>query len=288
MKIFFVFIFLLICSGAFADVRTPTAQESAGTNTDARRIANKIYDTFSNTSCANPGNDFIRRACKLNKDTSRALILWNVSQDILFSYYDELHTRMTEIGRATNRTVKHETDTDEYDGISEKLWLDRGDLDLEKCNWDFAARRACDYPDGFENFSVDLYDSNPYMSKEQTTIVMNVQIDSPNENKVNSISIDFNAYDSDRTMGVSVIVSGTEYKYDEFYNWQNQTAQDIRDGMYVKVPKKKGRQPKGSPFPDIEWQMDDSREWQSQKIPDAVVFMQTIDANLSVSGGNFE
>ena len=275
-KIFMVALLMQI-SGAFADVRMPTAQEKATTNLEARRIAQEISDIYDNANCQNPNEEFIMRICAMhNNDISKTLILLYATEKVMMSYKNEIQLRMEQKGIESKRQVKRQSYDMANGQKTELYWLDRGDLDSKKCQSTAKKKAACDYPDGFEEFSTSFYDSNANSCKDSSTMIFTVTIDKPSENKVNIIEISLNVNDYPDSMSVGSVVEGTEYNYKEFYAWQNQTAQDIRNGMYVKASLKDGSRADAR----ARWVMDDSREWASQNnLPDAIMFSAAKDAS---------
>ncbi len=165
-----------------ADVKNSTEAEKLSTNIEARQIAHDIQDAFEQTTCDNPKDDVVKRACNLSDKTSKALILWRISEEFISKYYDDKIQQMQNQSAQTNRPVSQDTDKNENE-MNETFWLDRGDMDGKKCQWDFDKRNACDYPDGFEEFSVSYHDSNLDLSDEETWIILNVWLDNPTETR---------------------------------------------------------------------------------------------------------
>ncbi len=276
MKKFLFVGFFCICA-----TNSLFAADTGENNVFARRAADEIYNLFLRTDCRATDDDFVRRACKLNDKTTKSLILWHIAEYKMQEYLNNLIADMDKISARTGRSVRYAEYDDGYGNISQEWWLDRGELDDVKCNWDFAARQACFYPDDFMEYKISFSDTNS--ENDITMQKISVQIDNPDANTTNFMDVFLYAsyYDDDNNK-VYVIIGGNEYKYDDFYKWQNQTAQDVKNGMFVKVSRKEKRrqakQLKNSPFRPIEWMMDEGKEWASQKLPKVIMFERAIDA----------
>lgn len=182
--------------------------------------------------------------------------------DKSFQYYKNKYMAMLQdMSELTGRAIK----TQNTDG-QENLWLDRGQLDNMDVCYNLLERQACDYPDGFLEFSVT------HNTREPQSLL--VQMDSPETNTHYSISIQLT---NDSTMAFSselyaqyddirLRVMAEEYDYDDWYVWRNQEVADIRAGKYIPMPD--GEQPdENSPFGAMAIKMDDSREWESNNLP---------------------
>lgn len=123
-----------------------------------------------------------------------------------------------------------------------------------------------------------MYDSNPDMKNAQTIQSLKASIDNIDENKTSIINISINNYKSSGILSTDILIEGDEYKYNEYYDWQNQTAQDIRNGKMVKVSKQEREKYKGSPF-SVEWTMDTTKNWASNVVPKSIGFSREINSS---------
>jgi len=271
---------------AAAGVRDLSAQERVTTNVMAHDIANEIDTLFKNIKCGQNNDEFIAQACKLDDKPAKSLILFYIAEYKIQEYLLDFQEKMDKISAETGRKVKHETYDNDHGQVMHVWWLDRGELDDKKCKWDFAKRQACFYPDEFKEFRIEFFEGDSDNNQELTMQTLTVHIDNPGDNKTNFVDISFNASYYNLSNNSAVVnVDGNEYKYDAFYKWQNQTVQDIHDGMFIKVPRKERREQqktlsKNSPFRPIKWRTDDSKEWPSLILPEVIVFGQTIDASV--------
>ena len=132
--------------------------------------------------------------------------------------------------------------------------MDKKIDNMDVC-YNLLERQACDYPDGFLEFSVT------HNTREPQSLL--VQMDSPETNTHYSISIQLI---NDSTMAFSselyaqydnirLSVMAEEYDYDDWYVWRNQEVADIRAGKYI--PVSDGEQPdENSPFGAMAIKMD--------------------------------
>lgn len=177
-----------------------------------------------------------------------------------FEYYDQKYTELlNEASKNTGRSIKTEKHDLNYGVKEENIWLDRGKLDDEDLCYNLLERRACDYPDGFEDFSITKTVSDTVSS-------LFVLIDDKNSNTHYSVKISLssdNTYSEDEYF---IEVSISEYTYDEWHAWRNQEMADIRAGKYIKVPDDEQSDP-NSPFYSLSIKMNESRDWKSNLIP---------------------
>ena len=184
-----------------------------------------------------------------------------------FEYYDKKYTQMLQdASNSTGRAIKTDTQ-DLINGMTrEKLWLDRGELDNANLCYNTVERRACDYPDGFEDFDIEKDTGG-------TIQTLRIDMDDKESNTHYEIYISLtNTSDNYETTGMAQqfdnIVLRTmveEYNYDEWYAWRNQEMADVRAGKYIPVTENEKPVP-NSPFSAAE-KIDNSREWKSIKLP---------------------
>lgn len=184
-----------------------------------------------------------------------------------FEYYDNKYTQMLQdASNSTGRAIKTDTQ-DLINGMTrEKLWLDRGELDNANLCYNTVERRACDYPDGFEDFGIEKDTGG-------TIQTLRIDMDDKESNTHYEIYISLtNTSDNYETTGMAqqfdnIVLRTTveEYNYDEWYAWRNQEMADVRAGKYIPVTENEKPAP-NSPFSAAE-KIDNSREWKSIKLP---------------------
>lgn len=184
-----------------------------------------------------------------------------------FEYYDEKYNQMLdEASKSTGRIIKTETKDLGNGMYQESAWLDRGELDNEDKCYNLLERRACDYPDGFEEFSVvknigggmqNIYASIDDIDSNTHYEILILLASSASEYKDDNL---------EQFMG-SIFLNATidEYEYDEWYAWRNQEMADVRAGKYI-LDENEQVDP-NSLFGGPMIQMDESREWESSNIP---------------------
>ena len=184
-----------------------------------------------------------------------------------FEYYDKKYIQMLQdASNSTGRAIKTDTQ-DLINGMTrEKLWLDRGELDNANLCYNTVERRACDYPDGFEDFDIEKDTGG-------TIQTLRIDMDDKESNTHYEIYISLtNTSDNYETTGMAqqfdnIVLRTTveEYNYDEWYAWRNQEMADVRAGKYIPVTENEKPAP-NSPFSAAE-KIDNSREWKSIKLP---------------------
>ncbi len=273
-----IFLFCLLCgiTPVFAGVREPTAQERETTNLLAQEIIKRLEDKLNTAyqeGATGQDAEFVRQALALpDPGDGKYLVLVYFADQLFYEYKNKIVEFLEQKSHETGRKLIAET-SELDDGYTEsRWWLDRGKMDSEKCNWDFKKRQACDYEDGFSEYSIisRVYntDDNFYWSQD-----LRVHFDDVAQNKTNIISFVVTTRKSRNEnqimYDVNVRISGDEQKYDEFYKWQNQMAADVRAGWFRRATRAEKRKYKGSPF-SVDWVGDESQEWESQKIPDSI------------------
>ena len=182
-----------------------------------------------------------------------------------FEYYDTKYTQMLkDASESTGRIIKTESH-DMGNGMrQEYAWLDKGELDNENMCYNLLERRACDYPDGFEEFSI----VKNIGGNIQSINISTDDIDSNTHYEISiSLSNNYENNNSEQFLGsITLHVFIDEYEYDEWYAWRNQEMADIRAGKYI--PVSENEQPdSNSPFGKLVIKMDESRKWESNNIP---------------------
>ena len=184
-----------------------------------------------------------------------------------FEYYDEKYNQMLdEASKSTGRIIKTETKDLGNGMYQESAWLDRGELDNEDKCYNLLERRACDYPERFEEFSVVKNIGGDIQN-------INIRMDDIDSNTHYEISIilassasEYKDDNLEQFMG-SIFLNAIidEYEYDEWYAWRNQEMADVRAGKYI-LDENEQVDP-NSLFGGPMIQMDESREWESSNIP---------------------
>lgn len=268
--------------------RKLTPEEATTTNVLAKEIASQLNNKL-NTSYQDGGTskdaEFVRRALALpDSEDGKYLVLAYYTEKLFYEYKNKFIEFLEQKSRETGRKLIAETH--EFDDFTEYWWyLDRGDLDSENCIWDLKKRQACDYPAGFVEYRITMRIFNdPRQNNFEWNQELFVQFDDMVQNKTNNILFHLSTQEwrneNEIMYDIGVKISGTEQKYDEFYKWRNQQAADIRNGMYVKLPRSEWRKWKGVPFNES-WMVDTSKEWESQKNPDSVEFGEYFSATYS-------
>ena len=185
-----------------------------------------------------------------------------------FEYYDKKYTQMLQdASNSTGRVIKSETNNLTGGITWERIWLDNGELDNEDMCYNLLERRACDYPNGFEEFriikniggKIQSLDISMDDTASNTHYVISIDLTNDSDDwQHNNISQSFD------NITLSVLVD--EYDYDKWYAWRNQEMADVRAGKYIPVSDN-GQPDPNSPFYPLAIQMDDSREWKSNKLP---------------------
>lgn len=227
--------------------------------------------------------DFVARIA--NHTDNQKIVYYNnyLAQMFFYKYYNFFLWDLEEKNKESGREIKREVNGNGY----ADYWLDRGIMDSEECQsmtyktknnshreqekrLNYIKDHTCFYPEGFENYSVMYRD-------EDTIKTLNVTKD----DKANGIHADYHislirspytdADNPDDVMtSLNLSVSYTVYDYSEWYEWEKQRAQDIKDGMYQIIgPKKKSECNKKSPFGCWFIGNDDMEKWKSSKIPDS-------------------
>ena len=217
-------------------------------------------------------------------DTQKIVYYKNYLAEMFFEkYYNFFLWDLEEKSKEFGREIKQKVNGDKY----ADYWLDRGIMDSDKCQSMIYKRKnnskreqtkqlnyikdhTCFYPDGFENYSIMYRDDDTIKTLDI------VKDDSAKDmHTVYKVSLFRSPYaDADNPddimASLNLYVSYTVYNYSEWYEWENQRAQDIKDGMYQIIgPKKKSECNEKSPFGCWFIGNDDMEKWKSSKIPDS-------------------
>ena len=224
----------------------------------------------------------IKFAESLEKLSARAQVVvvrsWLAEQSMEY-YFEYYMQRLRDESEKTGRKIKSYKDEDLG---RTSYWLDRGEHDDDEKCFNFEKRLACDYPDGFQDFSINYDTGDPYTS-------LYINYDLPDENKRynKTISLYKDVYhDQNQTLAdYTLRIFINEYNYDDYYKWLNQRAADVRAGMYVPTTY---TGPADSPFAysGTGWEMDTSKQWESQTSPGSFVIGTVSSHNLFETHSN--
>ena len=192
-------------------------------------------------------------------------------------YFDKYMQMLRDASTTTGREIK--SAKVEKTGQTE-WWLDRGELDdAEKC-FNPLERVACDYPNGFTEFSILYTSSTTDDAGELQTL--SVTYDDITENQHITVSITLNTYyykdndNLDQSKTFNIYIATTDYN--KWYSWKNQEKADIRAGMLV-APEEQSET--NSTFGKKIYEMDTSRNWESNTIPGEYVWgINTTESKL--------
>lgn len=215
--------------------------------------------------------DFITGISSMSDEEQLGLMRGWLAKKTFKFYYDKYMSEIKAQGEKTGRAIKTKTYGTADNVIEQLYWLDRGNLDKQECEQDILERRACDYPDGFEEYEIS---HETITSKDKNRIIESFIVDkddiAANSRKFISVTLtvsNINSYNA-KYFNYTVSASVTTEKYDEYHKRRNQEAADIRAGKYVQ--RAKGYVTN-----------DDGRKWDSDWLPDAAVTDLTIDYNYS-------
>lgn len=231
----------------------------------------------------NEDTDFITGISDMSDEEQVPLMRsWLAKRTFKF-YYDKYMAEIKSQSEKTGRKIKTEThqfDEKSYIITYTYYWLDRGKLDEKECERELLKRRACDYPDGFEEYEISyrkIEAKNDYHIVEHFTI--NKDDVAANSNKY--IWVDLTSASTKSAnindWSFSINAGGQAEKYEAHHKWRNQEVADIRAGKYRKPTKEE--RAKYNVF-KISIVSDDSRKWDSNELfPAAAV--TSINADYS-------
>jgi len=179
------------------------------------------------------------------------------AEQVFNEYRDFFLWRLRERSQESGREIKSYFNPSLSVDFQSEYWLDRGELDTEKCNWgtyrakdntreevekELADMRehVCLFPDGFEEHAVYLREED--FSDDSTW-------DSFVEKKIWAIDdsikdgwhVKFDVLltgewdlgdDTNLSRIVRLVIGYDLYDYKEYHNYRNQEHQDIKDGMF--------------------------------------------------------
>lgn len=226
-----------------------------------------------------------------------------LAKKMFYFYYDKYMAEIKEKSAQSGRDIKSETYPKDKSKLRKKkqepytmteryYWLDRGVLDDKKCDQDILKRRACDYPDGFEEYEIGHTtiignDDNGTIRIMESLMVWKDDV-AGNSTKSLKFTLESVSTDKDKysEYGFTIEAGGATEKYTDHHRWRNQEAADIRAGKYRK-PTRQEQQEFRKRYKNTAFAgrlfaiMDTSRKWLSSHIPDAAVTQITSNYNYS-------
>ncbi len=283
-----VFVFCFVTCNVFGNINTSeydTAEQHelvSAIQSDVNLIRNKDVQKIRNF-IKNEDADFINQIANLNEEQQISLMRSWLAKRAFKFYSDKYLAEIRSKSEKTGRKIKIESQTSKmktYNLRQVYIWLDRGALDEEQCQEDYVKRWACDYPDGFEEYRISYKTIVPKDNRDYTEKHLVIWKDdiATNSSKTLMISLKSVVVNIAENSSYDFYISAdmqTE-KYTDYHRWRNQEQADIRAGKYRKPTKQEQKEwkekYKDSPFGrELGTITDDSREWDSNWLPDAAV-----------------
>ena len=288
--------FVVLADGEFY---TTDAQKIVDSSTGfAESIRGEYAELEKQILAIDPGFSAVISKNKYLTDEQKLTIARSYLAQKAFDYYRdafmaELEQRSAETGRKI--VTKQFTNKDSRYPIQETfLWLDRGEIDDPKChlNNDVNDFETCFYPDGFEDYVIDIeeyktedkYGINSLFGNNHFEKSIDFEKDIPDKNARVHCSVmlgyeslvdngyvnkdNFSNIMNDET---GIDVACTTYKYDEYYAWLHQEIEDTRNGKHDVIATKK--LPDGT-IEIVERQSQNMSAWKSNTIPGAHVYFR--------------
>jgi len=176
-------------------------------------------------------------------------------------YMSELYAMADETGRAVKTSVREFTNAGGWKRI--EYWLDRGELDEPRCDFDFEARTACDIPDGFVEYSI-TYETNTKNS-DSLQIIKDDRANNRHDDIL--ISLDYIFEDKIHADSIGAESENCNFDitthsvaYDKQYEYMRALVEDIRGGIAHRVPNPEN--------PSLSrWEFDPDPKWKSNQFP---------------------
>lgn len=275
-RLVFTLSLFMMCAGAYA------SQDFVVDTSDADMLMDKRTEIQDNLSA-----DYEKLLAQVNElDPSYARYLGsqnNLSTEQklqklrswaaqkAFEYYEKLfRDEMDAKSRQTGRKIQSALYGSASDFQEYLTWLDRGELDTEKCRRD--GWNVCKYPDGFQEYST----RNVTVQKDgRTYYKMSFDKDLPDKNatnwcdvemevaEYNNVSDDISSTTTTDEHKANLEVSCTIYHYDDYYAWKNQEVEDTIAGKYDVVEVKDY----GGPFEKVYITRAQEKDWKSNYLP---------------------
>jgi len=249
-------------------------------------------------------NPDLVEAVKTDNDNVKIIKYNNwYAQKIFYKYRDLFMARLNEQSQKSGRKIKSSFYPDLALDYQYEYWLDEGELDTDKCsgNATYKAKNTsreevekeldswrehvCLYPDGFEEHRIQLRDEDmneySYLDRAKMLSVyddfaadgIRLEFDinlfySQSQRNCNDPSVDC----------IQILhfdVAYDIYSYQEYHDYRNQNAQDIKDGMFSFIPKERRKCDTlyNCPLVGIE----DVTKWKSSILPTWHTTSQRID-----------
>ncbi len=221
-----------------------------------------------------------------------------------FEYYkNKFMSDLKQRSRETGRKIRHEDfdskvkpkEGPRIKNSEEHYWLDRGELDEKKCRKD--GWMICPWPDGFEEFFIQIQETFPQYSKKDVVegssehfYKISIERDRPQEgyNLRCDITLEHRSrgdivnggYDDTYTLAVYC----NTYDYVDMHNWRNYLVDDVLAGAFDVVSVEK--LPEGSPFGErlyVPRRNENPDAWKSSTFPGGHVLGKDFEHSISVS-----
>lgn len=294
MKHLFFVLILFVCfaRGVYANEGYNTIEAAGITEAIRSTMGNDLradYDVLiEKVRAVNPNIIEKLEALGLPDERKMSLLRSYLAYESFNYYKNKFLSDLKKRSQETGREIKSDdwwTEDKNFDISENTYWLDRGELDTEKCRSDDGFT-LCQYPDGFEEFNVRIHETvsvnmadDTYSTQElvltkdvpsedyslRCSIVLDIQT---NEGYADAADVEF----VENMYMAYLHVSCSTKKYSEYHAWRNQEVLDVVAGKYDVVSVRK--MPKGNPFGKYIYDLRASQnpdEWKSNKLPGEAV-----------------
>ncbi len=286
MKRLFLILGLIVClaHGAYADEAEATGITESIRSTLGNDLRADYEVLVEKVQAINPNIINFLEISDLSDERKISLLRSYLAYES-FNYYknkflSDLKKRAQETGREIRSDDWWAMDKN-FETTENTYWLDRDELDAEKCRSDDGFV-VCQYPDGFEEFNVRIRETVRVNVADATystqELVLTKDVPSEDYSLRCSIVLDIQTNEaySDATdveytedMYTAYLhVSCSTKKYSEYHAWRNQEVQDVVAGKYDVVGVRE--MPEGNPFGKYIYELRASQnpdEWKSNKLP---------------------
>ena len=289
MKYLWIIFLCFLNLSAFAETEFNT--------TEAEQIIQSISNSETKLALTSKTDTLIEKVRKLNpniaeeiekkanSDDEKISMMRSYLAHETFEYYktkfiSDLKQRSKETGR------KIETDSLKKNGYvledRKTYYLNRGKLDTDKCKKDGWV--ICDYPNGFEEYTLDILEEKILYSKKEEqkgqsqiykSLILMKDNSIENYHLYCNLTIKYSSTSSEEDSNyysfnedVHLDIYCNTGKYDEQMKWRNQLVADTRAGKYDITYIEK--LPEGSPFGDYLYHTQNNKnpeKWESNKLP---------------------
>ena len=305
MKYLFLILGLIICfaRGLYAD------------DGEAQRITESVMSTMGGdlrveydvliekVRAINPNIIENLEALDLSEDGKISVLRSYLAHESFNYYKNKFLSDLKERAQETAREIKSDdwqTVDKNFEITENTYWLDRGELDTKKCRSD-EGFMVCQYPDGFEEFSVRIRETVSVNMADTTYSTQELVLtkDVPSEDYSLRCSITLNIKKNEAYSGAADVehtenmytaylhVFCSTKKYSEYHAWRNQEVSDVVAGKYDVVGV--AEMPEGSPFGKYVYETrmnQNPDEWKSNKLPAEAVTGFTSHFSSSSSSSN--